>query len=59
VITRYDKRVARLVPEDGPDRPKARSAFEVLDRFKGNMRRKGFKPLTTVEILGARDEGRK
>lgn len=59
VITRYDKRVARLVPEDGPDRSKARRAFEALDRLKADMRGKGFKPLSTAEILSARNEGRK
>ena len=59
VITRYDRPVARLIPDVPPDREKARRAFEALDRSKDGLRRRGFKPLTTAEILSARDEGRK
>ncbi len=59
VITRYDKPVARLIPDVSPDRERTRKAFEGLARLRENMRRRGFKPLTTKEILSARDEGRK
>lgn len=59
VITKYEKPVARLVPENRPDLEKRRRAFEALDRLKADMRKRGMKPLTVKEILSARDEGRK
>lgn len=59
VITRYEKPVARLVPEPLPDLERRRRAFEALDQVRDEMRKSKAKPLTIEEILSARDEGRK
>lgn len=59
VITKYEKPVARLVPEKREDLERNRRALEALRELKNDMRRRGFKPLTVKEILSARDEGRK
>lgn len=59
VITKYEKPVARIVPEKQKDLEQTRKAFEALDRLRDDMRKRGMKPLTVKEILSARDEGRR
>ncbi len=59
VITKYEKPVARLVPERADNLERTRKAFEALDKLREGMRKRGMKPLTVKEMLSARDEGRR
>lgn len=59
VITKYEKPVARLVPERKRDLEKVRRAIKALEELQKDMRCRGMKPLTDEEIRSARDEGRK
>jgi prevent-host-death family protein len=54
VITRHGKPVARIVPEAAVDRERAKRAFANIRAL-----RKLNLPVTTEEILSARDEGRR
>lgn len=60
VITKDEKPVARLVPEQPPrDLAKVREAVQEMTDLQERMRKRGMEPLTVEEILSARDEGRK
>lgn len=60
VITKYDKPVARLIPEGRRDLARVRLAVAKLKELQERMAaRPGFVPLTDEEIRSARDEGRK
>lgn len=60
VITRHDKVVARIVPAEDDWRARQRRVFEELRRLREEMAgRPGYRPITTEEILAARDEGRR
>jgi prevent-host-death family protein len=59
VITKYEKPVARLVPERADNLERTRKALLALRELKEDMKRRGMKPLTVKEILSARDEGRR
>lgn len=59
VITRYEKPVARLIPEGGRDLEKVREGVRKLRELHANMRKRGFKPLTNKEIVGLIHEGRR
>jgi len=53
-ITRHGKPVARIVPEPGIDRERAKRAFANIRALRNlNL------PMTVEEILSARDEGRR
>ena len=59
IITRYEKAVARLVPEAGPNLKHIREAVSDLRAGRLEMtRRRGFKPLTDREIKSSVEEGR-
>jgi prevent-host-death family protein len=59
VITRHDKRVARMVPEGRPALAEVRQAANHLHALREEMaKRRGFKPLTDKEIKDAITEGR-
>jgi prevent-host-death family protein len=58
-ITRYDKPVARIVPEPDDRLEQTRKAFAELDKLREGMRRRGMKPLTVKEIRSAINEGRR
>ncbi|MEO8100132.1 MAG: type II toxin-antitoxin system prevent-host-death family antitoxin [Acidobacteriota bacterium] len=59
IITKYDKRVARIVPERQDRLERTRKAFEGLDKLRADMRRRRMKPLTVDEIRSAIHEGRR
>jgi prevent-host-death family protein len=60
VITRYEKPVARIVPEGRPALDQVRQAVRNLRALREEIARKpGFKPLTDREILDAIRTGRK
>ena len=59
VITRYDKPVARLVPEASDKLAQTRAALVGLRALGESMSKQGFKPLTQREIRNAINEGRK
>ena len=59
VITRYEKPLARIVPERSDGLERTRQAFEALDKLREGMRRRGMKPLTVKEIRSAIIEGRR
>jgi len=59
VITRYEKAVARLVPEGGANLAHTRQAVADLRASRSLMaKRPGFKLLTDEEIKAAMEEGR-
>jgi prevent-host-death family protein len=58
IITRYDRPVARMVPERGDSLSAARQAFAEMDKLREGMRRRRMRPLSVSEILAARDQGR-
>ncbi len=59
VITRYDKPVARIVPEGRSPLTEIRQAVEELRALRQEMaKRRGSKPLTDKEIRDAIEEGR-
>ena len=59
VITRHDKPVARIVPEER-DLERVRRAVDSMRKLREDMaKRKGFKPITGKEIRDAINEGRK
>ena len=59
IITRYEKTVARLVPEGGANLERTRQAVAELRAGRLLMaKRLGFKPLTDREIKDAIEEGR-
>jgi prevent-host-death family protein len=58
VITRHGKPIARLVPEGRPDRSAALAALDALTAYRADLEAQGVR-LTTEEILGLRDEGRR
>ena len=59
IITRHDKVVARIVPEEEA-RVRSREAFQNLRKLREEMAaRPGYTPITIEEILSARDEGRR
>jgi antitoxin (DNA-binding transcriptional repressor) of toxin-antitoxin stability system len=59
VITRYDKAVARLVPEGGASLERQRHSVGELRALRAAMaRRTGYKPLSRQEIKAAIEEGR-
>jgi len=60
VITRYEKAVARLVPEGSPNLKHTRDAVSELRAGRAAIsRRRGFKPLTDREIRNSVEEGRR
>ena len=59
VITKYERRVARIVPEKQKDLERVRRAIQGMQELQARMRKRGMRPLTVQEILDARDEGRK
>ena len=59
VITRYDKAVARSVPEGGSNLEHIREAVGELRALRSRMAtRRKFKPITNSEIKGSIEEGR-
>ncbi len=59
VITRHEKPVARLVPEGGASLARTRQAVGDLRAGRSLMaKRRGFRPLTDLEIEAAVAEGR-
>jgi len=60
VITRYDKPVARMIPEGRPGLTEVQEAVRELHAVRQEMaRRRGFKPITDKEIRDAVREGRR
>ena len=60
VITKYERPVARLIPEGKPpDLAQVRKGVAMLKELQAEMRRRGRKPITLREIRSARDEGRR
>ena len=59
VITKYERPVARIVPEKQKDLERVRRAIQGMQELQARMRKRGMRPLTVQEILDARDEGRK
>jgi len=59
IITRYDKPVARIVPQVDNKLEQTRQAMLGLRALGESMRRRGLKPLTQKEIREAINEGRK
>ncbi|MEO5926070.1 MAG: type II toxin-antitoxin system prevent-host-death family antitoxin [Bryobacteraceae bacterium] len=59
VITRYDKPVARLIPQGNDKVAQTRAALLGLRALGESMSNQGFKPLTQREIRTAINEGRK
>jgi antitoxin (DNA-binding transcriptional repressor) of toxin-antitoxin stability system len=59
VITRHEKAVARLVPEDGANLEHTRQAVAELREGRSVIaKRRGFKPLTDREIKDAIEQER-
>jgi prevent-host-death family protein len=59
VITRHEKAVARLVPEEGASLERAREAVAQLRAGRSLMaRRRGLEPLTDREIKDSMEQGR-
>jgi prevent-host-death family protein len=59
VITRHEKAVARLVPEEGSNLKHVEEAVAELRAGRSVMaKRRGFKPLTDSEIKDSIEEGR-
>jgi prevent-host-death family protein len=59
VITRYDKPIARIIPQGRPARAEVREAVNELHTLHREMaRRRGFRPLTAKEIRQAIEHGR-
>lgn len=60
VITKYEKPVARLIPEGRQDLDDIRQAVEASKRLQRKMAgRPGFRPITYREIKSAKEEGRR
>jgi prevent-host-death family protein len=59
VITKYEKPVARMIPEGGPNLERVREGVRKLRDLQAELKREGMKPLTNAEIRSARDEGRR
>jgi prevent-host-death family protein len=60
VLTKDDRPIARLVPEERRDLEAVRRAVEDLRALQREMEsRPGFEPLTDEEILSAIGEGRR
>ncbi len=60
IITRHDKVVARIVPEEDNRRARSRRALENLRQLRERMAaRQDFTPLSNEEILSAIAEGRR
>ena len=59
VITRHEKAVARLVPEEGANLKHHQKAVADLRAGRSAMaKRRGFKPLTDAEIKDSIEKGR-
>jgi prevent-host-death family protein len=59
VITRYDKPIARIIPEGCPALAEVREAVKELHALRREMAgRRGFRPLTYKEIRQAIERGR-
>jgi prevent-host-death family protein len=59
VITRHDKAVARIVPENRASRESIREAVAGLRALRAKAAgRKGFRPVTETAIQASIDEGR-
>lgn len=59
VITKYEKPVARIVPEKDVILERNRKALLALRELKESLKRQGMKPLTDAEIRSAINEGRR
>ena len=59
IITKYEKPVARLVPEKSDSRERTRKALLALRDLKEEIKRQSKKHITIEDILSARDEGRR
>ena len=59
IITKYERPVARLIPEGRPDLARVREGVRILEELQVEMRKRGRKPITDKEIRSARDEGRR
>lgn len=60
VITRHDKAVARIIPQESVSDESLRDTVSGLRALRARIaRRKGFRPLTVAEIKSAVTEGRK
>jgi prevent-host-death family protein len=58
IITRHGKPIARLVPEGGHDRDRARAAVRRIRALRAKLAARGV-DLTDAEIRALRDEGRR
>jgi hypothetical protein len=59
VIRKYDRPLARLVPEAREDLSDIREAVEASKRLQREMsKRRGFRPFTDEEIERAKEQGR-
>jgi prevent-host-death family protein len=60
VITRYDKPVARIVPQDRVSDESLRETVSALRLLRARIaRRRGSRPITRTEIRSAVSEGRR
>lgn len=60
VITKYERPVARLIPEGREDLSDIREAVEASKRLQRDMsKRRGFRPITDKEIEKAKEQGRR
>jgi prevent-host-death family protein len=60
VITRHDKAIARIIPENGGSRESVRDAIAGLRALRARTTaRKGFRPLTDAAIRAAINEDRR
>jgi antitoxin (DNA-binding transcriptional repressor) of toxin-antitoxin stability system len=59
IITRHDKPVARLVPEDAPRRDDVRRSIEGLRELQRRIRQRKRSSVTSREVRSAIDEGRR
>ena len=59
VITKYEKPVARLIPEGGRDLERVEEAVTALRALHDRMRKRGFQPLSNKAILDTLREGRR
>lgn len=60
VITKYERPVARLIPEGRDDLSDIREAVEASKRLQREMsKRRGFRVITDKEIENAKKQGRR
>ena len=59
VITKYERPVARLIPEGRPDLSQVREGVRILQELRAEMRKQRRKPLSDKAIRSARDDGRR